>query len=220
MSSKTKALLILLSTFVLGVVVGSLATGVLHSQRERSFERMLPRQRFHAFVERVVQPSPEQKAEFESIMTRWSERLSELHHQHQSQMFTMYDSLHAELQSLLTDEQRARLEEHLARGGERLVERRLAGLASALNLNAEQEEAVRQILEDGPRLQRHGPRRDWEQHRRMMREHFRETEQQIEEILTPEQRERFRDIKHEFGPPFERPFPGPRKHRPPRRLQQ
>lgn len=219
MTSKTKALVILLGSFALGLVVGALATGVLRSQKERRFERMPPRERFHTFMERVIQPTAAQREEFERIMTRWSERLSELHQEHQNQMFAVYDSLHEELESLLTEEQRNRLEEHLARGSEEVVERRFAGLALALNLDEQQRKQLQKILENMPRPERSAPGSDWEQHRRKMHEQFQETQRQIEEILTPEQRRKFREMKHEFRRPFEDPFPGPPRHRPPRKFQ-
>lgn len=218
MTSKTKAFVILLGAFALGIVIGALATGLLRSHQERRFEQMPPRERFHTFMERVIQPTGEQRTEFEKIMTSWSERLAELHRYHQNQMLAVYDSLHTELKSLLTEEQRQRLEEHLARGSERIIERRITGLASALNLTQQQQEKLQEILESRMPADDRRFRPDGRQRRRMPREHFQELRKEIEAILTPEQREKFMEMKHEFGPPFERPFPGPPRHQRPRPL--
>ncbi|MFQ5822884.1 MAG: hypothetical protein ACE5JB_02390 [bacterium] len=212
MKTKSTTTFIILSALVIGIVIGVLGSSTWRNKREHTFERMLPHQRFFSFMERVIQPTDEQRAAFEKILAKRSKQLRELYEKHENQVIAIYDSLHTDLNSLLTEEQRNRFEAQLVKGGDKIVERGIARLTEALDLDENQQEQLKQIMNSikaFPRLDRQNFQGKWEERRN----HFQKLQQEIENILTPEQLEKFREMRYYERPPFGRPFRGPRPQR-------
>jgi len=219
MTTKTKSAFILLGILVIGVVIGALASGTVRKQRAHRFERMPPHERFFLFMERVIKPSEEQRDDFQRIIKTRSEQLRELYETHQTEVIEIYDSLHADLQNLLTDEQKIRFEDQIAKGSHKIAESRIERLTQVLDLNDEQQKRIEEIFakfKNLPRLERKSPRGKWEDRRRMMRNQFQEIHEEIETILTPQQKEKYGELRMQRRRPFDG-TPGPPPFKRPRR---
>jgi len=211
MTTKTKSTFILLGVLAIGVTIGALASGTLQQQRKNRFERMPPHERFFSFMKSVVEPSEEQRDDVERIIENRSEQLRELHETHQTGVIAIYDSLRADLQTLLTDEQKKRFEEQIVKGSHKIAESRIERLTEALDLNDEQQKRIEEILakfKKLPRPERIGSRGNWEDRRKMMRNQFQEMHEEIEAVLTPEQKEKLGELRMQRRRPFDG-LPGP-----------
>ena len=218
MTTKVKTLIILLSTLVIGVAVGALASGALRDRREHEIHRMPPHHRFLRSMHEIIQPTEGQADALDNILDRRSKQLSELNERHQSEVFAIMDSMRTELASVLTDEQRTRLETQLTMGIRRGLTQRMARLNEDLQLNDEQAKRIREImaeLEDARPKRRNRQGGSPRAARREMRERFEKIHQDVEAVLTPQQRERYREMI------MQREFLGGRRSRPPfnRRMQ-
>lgn len=219
MTTKTKSTFILLGVLAIGVAIGALANGTLQQQRKHRFERMPPHERFFSFMERVIEPSEEQRDDFQRIIKTRSEQLRELHETHQTGVIAIYDSLRADLQNILTDEQKKRFEGQIVKGSYKIAESRIEHLTEALDLNNEQQKRIEEIFAKSknlPRPERKGSRGEWEERRRMMRNQFQKMNEEIEAVLTPEQKEKFGELRLQRRRPFDGP-PGPPPFKRPRR---
>ncbi|MCG8604094.1 hypothetical protein MJD09_03725 [bacterium] len=216
MTTKTKTSLILLGTLVMGVVVGALASGLLRDQRQQDIQRMAPHHRFMSFMRDVIRPSGEQRQAIDSILDSRSRQLSALNEKHENEVFAVFDSMRTELAAILTDEQRARLETNLRRGFERGFERRVAELRDFLQLSPEQVTAIEKIMGSmkGPRPHRQNFEKPPGRPRRGMRMRWGKMQEEIEAVLTLEQRTKYREMRRRrdsaFGPPLGKPSRGPR----------
>ncbi len=111
MTTKTKTAMIIVATLVIGIVIGALGSGfVVHRFAGR------PRDMRHreVFVERMVKlidPAPDKEDEIRGILTRHAELFNEITDDFHRETSALFDSLRTELDSVLTEEQRARLEE-------------------------------------------------------------------------------------------------------------
>lgn len=215
MKAKTTSLLIILATLVIGIGIGFLLGGMFRHEQERAFAMLHSRERFERVMDRLLEPQPEQRAAVERIMTRRFEQLAGIQEEHQNEVFAIFDSLHADLATVLTAEQIASLEREIMKGGHRFAEARVERLASALELSPEQQQQIAAILErlqPPPRGERGMRRSDWHDMRRGMRSLLEQINDEIEQVLTPEQREKYRKLrKHRRfpsgGPPPEPPIP-------------
>ena len=111
MKTNTKTALVIIATLVIGILIGVLGSGFMVHR----FARRVPDMRHsEVFVERmidIIEPAPEQEEEIRGILTRHAEQFTEITEGFRAETTTLMDSLRTELDSVLTDEQRARLEE-------------------------------------------------------------------------------------------------------------
>lgn len=207
MKTKSKTAFIILGTFAIGMVIGVLISGTLRHQKEQKFERMPPGKRFFLFMERIIQPTEQQREQFDRIIAKRSEQISKLHEEHQNEMFALYDSMRTELQSILTEEQRSRLEERLARGTHKIAEMRLGRLTEELDLDERQQKQIKEILNQ---LEEPPPPPPDRFHRGpgepgvRFRHRFLKLQEEIEQVLTPEQLEKYHKMRRELGPLFDK----------------
>lgn len=117
MKTNTKTVLIIVGTLVIGIVIGALGSGfVVH----RFAGRMAEARHRDMFVERMVElidPTPDQEPRVRDILTRHAEKFSVLADGFHEDASALLDSLRSELDPVLTDEQKARLEERHERFG-------------------------------------------------------------------------------------------------------
>ncbi len=204
MTSKAKSVLILLATLLIGGAIGVVLTNTLSSERSRKLD--LPRQeRFKRFMERIIQPTETQQAAIDAVLSKRFGQIAAVHEKCQDQIMAVYDSLQADLASILTEEQRRNLEQELSRGRRKLVRTRVESLTSELHLSEEQKARVSGIVaryeEKFGQLGDHGA--SWKKRHEDMKALFKQLHQEIESVLTPEQREKYRALK-EHRPPTER----------------
>jgi hypothetical protein len=120
MTARTKSTLILLATLVLGLVLGSLITGAVANRRLDRISEMRTARGMAFFLERAVQPeTEEQRVAIRAVLDSAAPAFTEEIRASRERMRTLSDSLRAALEPLLTDAQKARLEEgmRVRRGG-------------------------------------------------------------------------------------------------------
>ena len=111
MSVKWKSFFIIVAILVIGILIGVFMAGpfMRHHVGRRHIDR--GPEMFTQMMERVIQPTEEQREAVHAVLEEYSMRLEELHEDFRTEMVTTIDSLKADLDPLLTDEQKARLEE-------------------------------------------------------------------------------------------------------------
>jgi hypothetical protein len=111
MSVKWKSFFIIVATLVIGILIGTFLAGpVLHRRVERRHRDRGP-EMFTQMMERVIRPTAEQQEAVHAVLEKYSMRLEELHESFGTEMMSTIDSLKADLDPLLTEEQKARLKE-------------------------------------------------------------------------------------------------------------
>ena len=118
MSTRSRAIGIIVGTLLVGVIIGALLVGPLVARHH--FKRIADLRTPKGFAERleeIIQPDEDQVDALRSILARYGEDFDEVTSRHRSEMKDMIDSLNAELGSILTDEQMKRLEERRRRKG-------------------------------------------------------------------------------------------------------
>jgi len=209
MTYRTKSALMLLAMLIIGIVIGALGSGTVRSTRERRFQRMPPGERLFGVMERVIRPTEEQREAFGQIMHKHAEKVTKLLEDHEDDLFAIYDSLHAELKTILTPEQRIRLEQHLSRSSKRVSEDRLARLAQELKLTPEQLQQLREIFSALPRpwVREQMPASPGDR-RKVFRQRRRKVNAELRRVLTAEQFEKFRKMRMHVPPFFRGRPPG------------
>lgn len=229
MSTKATTTLVVLGTLVIGIVVGVLLGGLLRQEREREIERMLPQRLFQSAMESIIRPTEEQRQALDKIVSKRFEQIAKIREQYQTEVFALHDSLKSDLASVLSEDQLQRLEKHIARGSATLIKIRVDRLTHELQLSEEQQKKIEKIMVAMERKMlrgRHKPPGDSRGIKRMMIKRLDKLHAEIEQVLTPEQKEKYRALQKEmppvgpeFRPPFEpghaSPFPGPRRKSPP-----
>ena len=117
LSPRTKSILLLISTLLLGMVLGAVVNAWLATER---FERIRDLRRPGGMVrhlERVLEPqSDEQRAQIRTVLNATSEDVQALRETHRREMRAVMDSMTARLEPVLTDEQMSTLQNRLRRG--------------------------------------------------------------------------------------------------------
>ncbi len=111
MNIKVKIALIIVMTLVIGIVLGALFN--------RAFLRYRIKRAFHdrnpvgmvAFMEEAIQPTPEQKVLIREILEKHRKKTQEIRDEFMLEMREAFESLEAELDPILTPEQKKRLQE-------------------------------------------------------------------------------------------------------------
>lgn len=220
MKTKSKTILIILATLVIGAAIGALLTGLVRQNREHRFTRMMPEQQFRRVMEHIIQPNDEQRKAIDRILTKRFAQITEIQEQYQNEIFVLYDSLRKDLSSVLTADQRFRLEKRLAEGHHRLTRLSIERLTQALKLDETQRKSVEAIMNDFEKqfkADRKKTKGKWEEHRRAVKNRREKLHAAIETILTPEQKQKFEALKEQIRPPFAGPWQPPfrgKRHEP------
>lgn len=224
MTQKTKTFFIIFITFILGIGLGMMLTSTLQQNRMDDIRRMSYQQRFDELIQRTIKPTKEQQQLIKEIIEKRSTQIESVREKQHQDLLSLLDSLRIELNSALTDDQRKLLEAEMEKGRHRPFDWRIARMTQELNLTETQQEQLKALFlkiesaMDFPRGPNFpggmppGGRRE-EFSKRMDR--MREIEPEIEKILTPEQFEKYKNMRgpkpfgpeKPFGPPGERPEP-------------
>ena len=112
MTARTKSALMLVTTLFIGILLGSLLTGALQSRRMENVMQLRSARGLSFLLEDVIRPeSEEQRAAIRAVLEDAGPRLAEEMNSSRRRMQALMDSVRAELDPLLTDEQKARLDE-------------------------------------------------------------------------------------------------------------
>lgn len=117
LSPRTKSILLLVSTLLLGMVLGAVVNAWLATER---FERIRDLRRPGGMIqhlERIVEPtSPEQRAQIRAVFDATSAEVQALRDEHRRELRAVMDSMTVRLEPVLTDEQMSTLRDRLRIG--------------------------------------------------------------------------------------------------------
>ncbi len=114
---RLKSLAIIVATLVIGMILGGLITTRIVNKRIDRISSLHSEHGFARLIERSIHfDDDQQREEVSAILERTSKLLFEKRRVTQRQMHSILDSAKNELQSVLSEEQMARLEERLERG--------------------------------------------------------------------------------------------------------
>jgi len=170
------------------------------------------------FYERILEPDTKQSKMIREILDTHAKQVSDIRENYQEEVQSLFESVKAQIDPILTPEQKERLKERFPRpspyrdrpGKKRGLDKEFFTLKERLHLSEEQTAQIKQIFEESGTL----PERMWGEMRysggwRMrgekrspggmtpMIERQKKVEKAIQEILTEEQKELFKQIKKE-----------------------
>jgi hypothetical protein len=111
MTTQTKTVLIIVATLVVGIIIGALGSGFVIHRFARHVADARHREIFVEKMVGVIAPAPEQEEAIRDILTRHAEQFAELSDDFHRETSALFDSLRSELDPVLTQEQKERLEE-------------------------------------------------------------------------------------------------------------
>jgi Spy/CpxP family protein refolding chaperone len=113
MNMKAKTALIITATLIIGIIFGALISrAYLHHRIRRAFVMVNPN-RFMPVFEHIISPSPEQREQIRKIIRKHALEVQEIRDGFDARMSSSFESLQKELDSVLTPEQKARLEKRM-----------------------------------------------------------------------------------------------------------
>ncbi|MBN1271973.1 MAG: hypothetical protein JXB26_06840 [Candidatus Aminicenantes bacterium] len=116
MNIKVKFILLILLIFILGIFTGGMLNRALLQHRIRKAFSLRYPAPFITNFERIINPTPEQRQKIRKILEKHTRNIYNLRIEFQNSTKQELDNLRKELEPLLTEEQKARLEEsHLNR---------------------------------------------------------------------------------------------------------
>ena len=110
MNIHLKTAAILLATLIIGMVCGALILGAFARDRLQPPPQMT-RERFVERWVRMVRPDPAQMQRIREVVGEHEPGFREYYMRHRQEMQTLVDSLHRDLEPILTEEQRARIKQ-------------------------------------------------------------------------------------------------------------
>ncbi|MFK7845621.1 MAG: hypothetical protein AB8G77_09985 [Rhodothermales bacterium] len=112
MTAKTKSIVIIIGTLIVGVIIGSLATGAVFSQRVAEIQALRDENGMTRFLERVIKPKDEaQQKEIRAILKKTASQQMEIRRSIVMEHREVFQELRAELAEVLTPEQKVELRE-------------------------------------------------------------------------------------------------------------
>jgi hypothetical protein len=217
MNVKWKIAIHIVVTLLIGILIGALLNRTFVQRRLKNILEM----RFVGLLalrpERELRPiSPEQEKGIREILDTHAERLAEIHQRFDREIQSAFRSLRQEIDPILTPEQRDQFKKmipgpppfrHLPRGGFPLMGRRdsplfgLENILRDLNLSEDQNKKVKAILEEfWNQAPRPGEKPEGPGLRDPLRQIREKMDQEIEKVLTDEQKEKFRELRKARGP--------------------
>jgi len=215
---KSKVTFIIVITLVLGIVIGFMLNRVYSQRRVRNILSRRSPEFFVTFYERILEPDTKQSKMIREILDTHAKQVSDIRENFQVELQSLFESMKAQIDPILTPEQKERLKERFPRpspyrdrpGMKRGLDKELATLKERLHLSEDQISRIKQIFEElGMRPERiWGEMRfpgDWRMRGETrfpggmtpMIERQKKAEKAIQEILTEEQKELFKQIKKE-----------------------
>ncbi len=198
MTTRSKTTFIILGTLIIGIVVGSLGSGMLRERRVEKFDRMRPQQRFVEVMENIIKPDKAQREEIEKVLEKRFEHIAQIRERHELEMMSAFDSLRVELNALLTAEQLKRLEDHFEKGSQKFIKRKLDRLTDVLKLSEDQRKQIEEIYrryEPGFMGFRRSAPADSGRSRPEVSGRREKLDEEIEKVLTPAQRDKYRQFR-------------------------
>lgn len=214
MDVKTKTFFIIISTLVIGIVVGGLAHRIILQKRiQRAFSVRNP-EYLVSMYEKTLNPNSEQAKQLREILNKHAKTMAEIRNDFQEDMFSTSEALDKELNKILTPAQKRRLHRRPFRP-RRSAEKKKRGpftrarmpflmediqfFKDRLSLSDEQVQKIQDLLKK-PRLRRElRPRQEPNLQRifQWWKERERAIDEAVLEILTEEQKKAYAQFKQE-----------------------
>ena len=112
MKIQTKTTLILIGTLLIGIVIGVLGSGFAMRRMANRFADRPFSKRFANVYERIIGPDDANRDTVLAILEKHADQIEEFRQTHDATMKAYIDSLKAELDPILTPEQKQRLSDH------------------------------------------------------------------------------------------------------------
>jgi uncharacterized membrane-anchored protein YhcB (DUF1043 family) len=113
MNTKVKVASIIIVTLVIGIVLGAMLNrAFLRHRIQRAFAERNPAGMIF-FMERSIQPTEEQRVQIREILEKHRKKSAEMREKFMMDMQAEFESLEAELDPILTPEQKNRLKRRL-----------------------------------------------------------------------------------------------------------
>jgi len=109
MNIQLKSTLIVLATFVLGILIGFVGDRSLRAPRPFNAQQMRRLEGFIQFNMDLIQPTSQQKDTVQAILAKYYQKFSFIDSRQRKDLTALVDSMHAELSPVLNKEQRERL---------------------------------------------------------------------------------------------------------------
>lgn len=120
-SPRTKSVLLLLATLVIGAVLGAVANAWLAQQRFERIRALRAPGGFERMVVETIRPaSDSQHAAVDRVVSDAAVRIRTLRRDHHAEVRAVLDSMRTALAPVLTDAQRQRLDRRIRRGERRM----------------------------------------------------------------------------------------------------
>lgn len=112
MTAQTKSALLLVATLVVGILIGAFATSAVINNRMEELRSLRERRGFSDRMIEVIQPRDDaQRTAIEAVLERSHARYNRARSAFGEDMRAVRDSMETELLPLLSEDQKARLEE-------------------------------------------------------------------------------------------------------------
>lgn len=105
----------LISTFVIGIIIGVLTTGVYFNKKSPRLIVAPNKEYFQQKAVRLLKLDNTQLKQFESSLNKFSEKAFSIEEESNLKMYNTLDSLYIELKPALTQEQKDKFEKRLTR---------------------------------------------------------------------------------------------------------
>lgn len=120
MTPRTKSILTIAGTLLLGMVLGGLLTGAFIGKRARTIVgAFLNEDRFVNVAEQFIEPSPQQKDRLHAVLKQYGAKIARHTRNTQREQILLLDSLRHDIMPLLTSEQKERLTKQFERTDKR-----------------------------------------------------------------------------------------------------
>jgi len=207
MNIKLKTALIIIVTFILGIVIGAMFNRTLSQNRIKNILSRRNPVHFVSSYERIIGPDASQRKLVREVLNKHAKRISGIRTNYNEELQSSIESLFKDLDPLLTPQQKMRLKKrlparpafmnrHMMNLMRMDINKEFINLKEELGLSEEQSVQVRQVLEE------------WRNKYRMLREKRgafmsidqlmqmeKEKNEAIEKILNPEQKKIYEKIK-------------------------
>lgn len=111
MTTRVQSIMILVGTLIVGIAIGALATGAIFNARMDALRALRSPGGMQERIITVIQPeSPEQAEQIQAVLDASEQRLRELRRTQARPFRAVIDSMHMQMQPLLSPEQWERLQ--------------------------------------------------------------------------------------------------------------
>jgi hypothetical protein len=147
---KTRIILIIILTLVIGFVLGMLTSAQLRLHKLKPMRVYFSEERFREGFYKTIQPDEKQKAKIEVILDKYARINSETQARFRKELDANVKALRKELDSNLTKEQIARVKEMDERRQEMIRQERRRHRNDTADFRSRRPDSYRRQMQDGP----------------------------------------------------------------------